>query len=83
MFMSRLLTPQEVMERLSMSQGKVYQLIRKGVIPSVFDQGRIMVPEDDLNEMLYQQLEHWEGNKPALREGFLVLSGGRAGRREG
>ena len=47
MFMSRLLTPQEVTERLSMSQGKVYQLIRKGVFTSDFDQRRIMVQEDD------------------------------------
>lgn len=77
-----LLTPQEVMAKLSMSQGKVYQMIRDGKIPSVFDQGRIMIPEEELNEMLYQQLTQFEGNPPASREKVLVLFGGGAERRK-
>ncbi len=79
--MGELLTPKEVMALLKISQGKLYQLIRDGVIPSVFDQGWTMIPKEELDKMLRQQLKSWEGKISALGEGLIVLPGGRAERR--
>lgn len=76
----QLLRPKEVMSRLAVSRGKVYQMIRDGVIPAVNIDGCLRVPEEALNRMIREQLSKWEGKSSASREGLHVLFGGRAER---
>lgn len=56
----RLLRPKEVMVKLAVSRGKVYQMIRDGVIPAVHIGGCLRVPEEYLDMMIREQLIGWE-----------------------
>lgn len=76
----QLLRPKEVMIKLAMSRGKVYQMIRDGVIPSVNIDGCIRVPEDSLNILIRDQLIERAGKGNASIESMRVLFGGRAER---
>lgn len=78
----KLLRPKEVMQKLAVSKGKVYQMIRDGVIPSVNIDGCLRVPEEYLNAMIREQLAKRAGNKVMSKEELCVLRGGRAGRSE-
>ncbi len=77
----KLLKVTQVMEKLSISRGKAYTMIKKGVIPSVNIDGCIRVPENLLNEVLYRKLGI-EGKTDMKTENIYVLSGGEAGRSE-
>ncbi len=77
----KLLRPMEVAERLSVSRGKIYQMIKKGAVPSVNIDGCLRIPEEALQKMILQQLG--EGKASSIIEDIHVLSGGRAERRKG
>lgn len=73
----RLLKVTQVMDKLNVSRGKAYSMIKKGAIPSVNIDGCIRVPESLLDEMLRRQLGI-EGKQDTKIENFYVLSGGKA-----
>lgn len=77
----RLLKVAEVMNKLNISRGKAYSMIKKGAIPSVNIDGCIRIPENLVDEMLYSQLGI-EGKQDAKIENIYVLSGGKAERSE-
>lgn len=76
----QLLRPKEVMIKLAVSRGKVYQMIRDGVIPAVNIDGCLRVPEESLNILIREQLAERAGKTGASIEGMRVLFGGRAER---
>ena len=77
----KLLRASEVMIKLSVSRGKVYQMIKKGVIPSVYIDGCVRVPEQAIDELICRQLKQQAGYDGAKIEDLHVLFGGRAERR--
>ncbi len=78
----KLLKVKEVMVKLGVSRGKVYQMINDGVILSVNIDGCIRVPERLLDEMIYRQLLQAAGKDKAKVERINNLFGDRAERRE-
>lgn len=77
----RLLKVTQVMDKLNISRGKAYAMIKKGVIPAVNIDGCIRIPENLLDEIICRQLGI-EGKQDAKIENFYVLSGGKAERSE-
>lgn len=77
----KLLKVTQVMEKLNISRGKAYSMVKKGVIPSVNIDGCIRVPEQLLNKMLYRKLGI-EGKPNTKTENIYVLSGSEAERSE-
>ncbi|NMD42584.1 MAG: helix-turn-helix domain-containing protein [Firmicutes bacterium] len=75
----QLLRPKEVMIKLAVSRGKVYQMIRDGIIPSVNIDGCLRVPEESLHEFIREQLDQ-AGKTAAPAERVYVLFGGKAER---
>lgn len=78
----KLLRVKEVMIKLGISRGKVYQMIREGKIPSVNIDGCIRIPETLLDDMVYQQLLKGAGKDRGRVERIIDLFGDRAGRGE-
>lgn len=78
----QLLRPSEVMIKLAVSRGKVYQMIRDGVIPSVNIGGCLRVPVESLNALIREKLAGKAGEDGASAEGLHVLPGGQAERRK-
>lgn len=54
----QMLKAMEVAEKLRLSRGKTYRLIKEGKIPSVEIDGSIRVPEEELEKMLQEQIEN-------------------------
>jgi hypothetical protein len=75
----KLLKVTQVMEKLNISRGKAYSMVKKGIIPSVNIDGCIRVPEQLLNKMLYRKLGI-EGKPDTKTENIHILSGGEAER---
>lgn len=73
----KLLKVAQVIEKLNISKGKAYAMIKKGVIPSVNIDGCIRVPEEVLEEMIFRQLKPKIKGKSKIRvENVHVLSSG-------
>lgn len=77
----KLLKPTQVMNKLSVSRTKVYEMIKKGIIPSVEIDGCIRVPEELLDEMIRRQIQQRAGKLRTNVENLHILFGDGAGRR--
>lgn len=49
----------EVAKRLNLSRGKVYRMVKNGIIPYVEFEGTIRIPEELLYEIIEKQLRPW------------------------
>lgn len=74
----KLLKVSQVVDKLNMSRGKIYKMIKKGIIPSVNIDGSIRIPEHLLNQMIYRKIE---GKTSIKIENNNTLSGGKTKRR--
>lgn len=77
----QMLKVSEVMEKLKLSKGKTYRLIKEGFIPSVNFKGSIRVPKDLLNQMIKEQIRIGKTNYKAEYNNTTLSSGGASERK--